>query len=99
MLNELFLAISSALGVCTVALLSLKRPTSMTLDEAKMMWVMHRRTAHCVGHKWQPLKLRKDKIIGFNCGCGYKYVQKRPILCGSLKREAEWTEQTSSFSF
>jgi hypothetical protein len=93
MLNELLIAISSGLGICTIALALFKRPAQITLNEAKVLWVLHRKTAHCEGHKWQPLKRQKDKIIGFRCGCGFQYVQKRPLLCGSLKREAGWTEQ------
>jgi hypothetical protein len=61
-------------------LTSAKRNTPMTQSDAKMMWILHRKSANCMGHKWKPITRRKGKIIGFECECGYKYTQKRPLI-------------------
>ena len=59
---------------------SAKRNVPITLDEAKALWKIHKRTAKCTSHKWRPISRRGDKISGFECECGYKYNQKRPIV-------------------
>ena len=61
-------------------LISVKRSETITLDEAKMLWKIHKKNCRCTGKKWHPLKRRGDKIKGFRCDCGFKYAQKRPIV-------------------
>jgi hypothetical protein len=62
-----------------------KRSAPMTSDEAKMLWKIHKKTAHCAGQKWQPIAHKGDKLNGFQCECGYHYMQKRPMIAGSYK--------------
>ncbi len=99
MLNELLVTVTSSLAACAVILMMIKRTAPITANEAKVMWTMHRQTAHCGCHKWQPIKLRKDKIVGFQCECGYQYTQKRPLVCGSPKRDVEYSGQISPSLF
>lgn len=50
----------------------------LSLQEVKMLWKIHKRNAQCASQRWREIR-RRDKIIGFECGCGYKHVQKKPI--------------------
>jgi hypothetical protein len=70
-------------------LTSVKRNTSITFSDAKMIWILHRKSANCTGHKWQPITRRKGKIIGFECECGYEYTQKRPLVSRIPKAQLE----------
>jgi len=92
MLNTLLLTAWSGLAACAVIFSLAKRSAPITANDAKVIWTMHKKTAHCSGHKWQPIKRKKDKIVGFRCECGYKYTQKRPLVCRALKRGEEQFE-------
>lgn len=56
-----------------------KRYEPLTVEEAKLLWEVHKKKAQCEAKKWNKI-LRKNKMIGFTCGCGYKHTQKRPIF-------------------
>jgi hypothetical protein len=99
MLNELLVTATAGLAACVIILMMMKSVAQITPNEAKVMWTMHRQTSHCRGRNWQPIKLRKDKIVGFQCECGYQYTQKRPLICGSLKRDVEYSEQITPSLF
>lgn len=58
---------------------SAKRHAPLTPNEAKLLWKIHKQNIKCGAKKWRELK-RGDRIIGFECECGYKHVQKRPII-------------------
>jgi hypothetical protein len=58
---------------------SAKHYAPLTLDEAKILWKIHKKDAKCRARKMQIVS-RGAKIIGFKCECGYKYLQKRPII-------------------
>lgn len=62
-----------------------KHNVPITRDDAKTLWKIHKKTSNCNGHKWRPISLRGDKIAGFECECGYKYRQKRPIVSSMPK--------------
>jgi len=51
----------------------------ITPVEAKQLWTIHKETARCNAKKWKQIK-RSGKTIGFQCDCGHKHVQKRPIV-------------------
>jgi len=59
---------------------SAKRNVPITFDDAKTLWKIHKKNTKCPGHKWHPISRRGGKISGFECECGYKYNQKRPIV-------------------
>ena len=61
-------------------MVSVKRSAPISLDEAKMLWKIHKKTTRCSSHKWRPIAKRGGKIKGFQCECGYKYKQIRPIV-------------------
>lgn len=64
---------------------SAKRNVPITFDDAKTLWKIHKKTAKCAGHKWRPISCSGGKISGFECECGYKYNQKRPIVSSMPK--------------
>jgi len=58
---------------------SAKRYAPLTLDEARILWRIHKQNVRCSGRKWR--KIRCDhRIVGFQCECGYVHVQKRPMV-------------------
>ena len=59
---------------------SAKRNVSITFDDAKALWQIHKKTAQCSSRKWNPISRKGGKISGFHCECGYKYTQRRPLL-------------------
>ena len=58
---------------------SAKKYAPITLKEARMLWKIHKRNIRCDATKWREIK-RGGKTIGFECECGYKHVQRRPIV-------------------
>jgi len=51
----------------------------ITFNEAKILWKIHKQNMACNANKWRIIK-RGNRIIGFECGCGHKHIQKRPII-------------------
>lgn len=99
MINTLLLTASSGLAACAVVFTLAKRSAPITVNDAKVIWTMHKKTTHCRGHKWQPIKRQKDKIVGFRCECGYKYTQKKPLVCKELKHGEVTSELPAPYSF
>jgi hypothetical protein len=64
---------------------SAKCNASITFDDAKALWHIHKKNSRCAGHKWHPISRKSGKISGFECECGYKYTQKRPIISNKPK--------------
>lgn len=56
-----------------------KRYSPITPTEARQLWTIHKQDVHCNGRKWRRLKNGKQ-TVGFQCECGYRHVQKRPII-------------------
>jgi hypothetical protein len=73
-----------ALWVCFAAYMtwyftSAKNYAPITSKEARILWKIHKHNIRCDARKWREIK-RGGKTIGFECECGYKHVQKRPIV-------------------
>jgi hypothetical protein len=64
---------------------SANRNVTITLEDAKTLWKIHKNSANCTGHRWQPVSRRGGKIAGFRCECGYRYTQKRPLVSSMPK--------------
>ena len=58
---------------------SAKHYAPLTRAEAKTLWHIHKRNVQCNGKKCVEIRHR-DQIIGFKCECGYRHMQKRPII-------------------
>jgi hypothetical protein len=54
----------------------------ITVNEAKILWKIHKQHIGCTAKKWRIIK-RGDNVVGFECGCGYRHLQKRPIVSGA----------------
>jgi hypothetical protein len=82
---EIFI-VTAVWSVFTIYLLwylvSVKRRAPISMDEAKMLWKIHKKNCHCSSNKWKPITRRGGKIEGFQCECGYKYAQNRPLMAG-----------------
>ena len=73
-------AIWLSLGFCTAwLLLSAKRVVPLTREEAETLWKFHKQTMRCGAKGWHKV-VRKDEIIGFECDCGHKHIQKKHII-------------------
>ena len=76
---------------------SAKRNVSITFDDAKALWHIHKKTTHCSSHKWNPISRKGGKISGFECECGYKYTQKRPLIASSPKNSHRYHKSQTGF--
>ena len=59
-----------------------KHYSPITPNEARQLWVIHRQTFNCNGKRWRQIR-RGGATIGFQCECGHRHIQKRPIV-GSM---------------
>ena len=60
-------------------LLSAKRVVPLTHNEAETLWKVHRQQTQCKAKSWDEV-VQRNKIIGFECKCGHKHVQKKHII-------------------
>jgi hypothetical protein len=63
-----------------VYLAAAKQNSPITRKDANIIWKLHKQTSLCNSHKMQPLILKNGDMTGFQCQCGYRYIQKRPLL-------------------
>jgi hypothetical protein len=66
-------------------LTSAKKHATITFEDAKALWHIHKKNTHCASHKWKPISRKSGKISGFECDCGFKYTQKRPLFYSEPK--------------
>ena len=59
-----------------------KRFAPLTMTEAKQLWAIHRQNVKCGSKRWRQIR-DHGRTVGFECGCGHKHMQKRPIVAGS----------------
>jgi hypothetical protein len=50
--------------------------------EARQLWTIHRKTVNCNGKRWRQIT-RRGRTIGFECECGHRHLQRRPIVTGA----------------
>jgi len=94
MLTQLMLASLTGLGICgALCLAAVKRDIPITPEDAKVIWTLHKKNGACKCRKWNLLKRKKGQVIGFQCECGYKYTQKKPII---LRTPAQNKENLAS---
>ena len=70
----------SLLGSFIWYLFFAKTYQSISSEEATLRWNIHKTNTHCTFSKIQYLHNKKDEIIGFKCGCGFEFKQKRLII-------------------
>jgi len=59
-----------------------KHYAPVTVNEARILWKIHKQNIRCAARKWREIR-RGGKIVGFECECGYKHTQKRPIAANA----------------
>jgi len=59
-----------------------KHYAPITSNDARILWKIHKQSIQCASRKWRAIK-KGNKIIGFECECGFKHIQKRPILANT----------------
>ncbi|MEM1539296.1 MAG: hypothetical protein QXW82_00735 [Candidatus Bathyarchaeia archaeon] len=50
----------------------------LSREEVRFLWRIHRRDSKCQSFRWREIVFN-GRIVGFECECGHRYVQKRPI--------------------
>jgi len=60
-------------------LLSAKRVVPLTHNEAETLWKVHTQKVRCNSKEWHEI-IRGTDIIGFECDCGKKHIQKKHIV-------------------
>jgi len=80
MIDPLTLTALLGIAVCCVFSMLAKRSAPITQNDARVIWAMHKTDSGCKHGKWRFIRHRENKIVGFECGCGYKYQQKRPLF-------------------
>jgi len=59
--------------------LAAKHVVPLTAQEAETLWKIHKQETLCSGKKWAPIK-RGEQLVGFECECGHKHMQKKHIV-------------------
>jgi hypothetical protein len=60
-------------------LLSARHVVPMTPEEAETLWKFHKQNTGCKAETWHEIT-KKKKLIGFECECGFKHIQKKPLI-------------------
>ena len=68
-------------GYATWYFTSAKSSVPLSPAEVKLLWKIHKQDKKCSARKKREIK-RGNRIIGFECKCGYKHIQKRPVVAG-----------------
>ncbi len=60
-------------------LLSAKNVIPMTPEEIETLWKFHKQTKCCKAETWHEIT-KKKKLIGYECDCGFKQIQTKPLI-------------------
>jgi len=60
-------------------LLSARNVVPMTKDEIDSLWKFHKQTKCCNAKTWHEIT-KKKKVIGYECECGFKQIQNKPLI-------------------
>ena len=52
---------------------------SLTLDDLALTWQIHKQQTGCTAPHIHSLFTKSNRVVGFKCNCGYKFLQKRLI--------------------
>jgi hypothetical protein len=58
----------------------------LTIDDLALTWRVHKQRDRCNAPRIHSLIKENDEIVGFMCGCGYKFIQKRLITQSPQER-------------
>lgn len=80
MLAELMLALWTTL--CVYLFWYIVKATTyqpLSLNDLALAWRLHKREAGCKSPCIQDLLVKGGEVVGYKCGCGHEYRQKRLI--------------------
>ena len=60
-------------------IISARHDAPMTKEEAETLWKFHKTKTCCKAKTWNEIT-KKNKLIGYECDCGFKQTQKKPII-------------------
>ena len=60
-------------------LLSARHVVPLTMKDAEMLWKFHRQKTCCKAETWHEIT-KRTKVIGYECECGFKHIQKKPLI-------------------
>ena len=60
-------------------LLSARNVVPMTSEEIDTLWKFHKQTKCCKAETWHEIT-KKKKVIGYECDCGFKQIQKKHLI-------------------
>ena len=60
-------------------LLSARNVVPMTKEEAETLWKFHKQKLCCQAEQWYEIT-KKNKLVGFECDCGFKQIQKKHLI-------------------
>ena len=89
-INELFVSLLDSgvlipgLALCfgfyiAYIILSARHVVPMTVKDVETLWKFHKQAKCCQAETWHEIKKRK-RLIGYQCECGYKHIQKKPLI-------------------
>ena len=85
------------LGYCVWFLVLAKTYQSGSLSDLIMRWKIHKGNLGCASTGIQALIKKKRLVIGFRCGCGFEFTQKRLVSQSILKVQPLSKEDKSVF--
>lgn len=85
MIGTLALVIWLFLVVYIIWFLTLARNYApLTGRETTFLWMLHKRKSNCFSTKFETIR-RRNKLVGFKCACGYKYLSRHLITQRDLR--------------
>src|SRR3990170_3658133 len=51
----------------------------LTWDDLALTWRLHKQQTGCAASRVHSLLTRNDEVVGFKCGCGFEFRQRRLI--------------------
>jgi hypothetical protein len=99
MISELVLATWVGLGAYIIWFFtSAKDYAALTSRETTILWKLHKKQTNCSSTKFETVR-RKNRIVGFRCDCGYKYLSKRPIAQRDLRAQALKISRENGYTY
>jgi len=80
---------SASIMAAAILLATTKKDVPMTRKEVNLFYALHKKASNGCSHKMQPVTMKTGEFAGFQCECGYRYVQKRPLFSHAAKAPLE----------
>jgi hypothetical protein len=71
----------------------------LTLDDSALTWRLHKQQTGCTASRVHSLVTKNNEIVGFECKCGYGFLQRRLITQKVLKPRVSFGNSETHRSF